>query len=129
MTGTKPWASHLIVSSQFIGGDVKGIALLRLLPFRIHAQLPEQVQAMQVISYTDARNSLKAVIDKVIDDQAPMLIHRREGGNAVLLSEEAYASMQETFYLMSNPANARALLRSIEQAKAGKAKKRQLLDV
>jgi antitoxin YefM len=90
-------------------------------------QLPEQVQAMQVISYTDARNSLKAVIDKVIDDQAPILIHRREGGNAV--SEEAYASMQETFYLMSNPANARALLRSIEQAKAGKAKKRQLLDV
>jgi antitoxin YefM len=96
---------------------------------RIHAQLPEQVQAMQVISYTDARNSLKAVIDKVIDDQAPTLIHRREGGNAVLMSEEAYASMQETFYLMSNPANARALLRSIEQAKAGKAKKRQLLDV
>jgi PHD/YefM family antitoxin component YafN of YafNO toxin-antitoxin module len=30
---------------------------------------------------------------------------------------------------MSNPANARALLRSIEQAKAGKAKKRRLLDV
>ena len=57
---------------------------------------------MQVISYTDARNSLKAVIDKVIDDQAPTLIHRREGGNAVLMSEEAYASMQETFYLMSN---------------------------
>jgi len=87
------------------------------------------VQAMQIISYTDARNSLKAVIDKVIDDQAPTLIHRREGGNAVLMSEEAYASMQETFYLMSNPANARALLRSIEQAKAGKAKKRRLLDV
>ena len=84
---------------------------------------------MRVISYTDARNSLKAVIDKVIDDQVPMLIHRREGGNAVLMSEEAYDSMQETFYLMSNPANARALLRSIEQAKAGKAKKRQLLDV
>jgi antitoxin YefM len=129
MTGTKPWASHLIASNQFIGGDVKGIALSRLLPFRIDEQLPEQVQAMQVISYTDARNSLKAVIDKVIDDQAPTLIHRREGGNAVLMSEEAYASMQETFYLMSNPANARALLRSIEQAKAGKAKKRQLLDV
>jgi len=86
-------------------------------------QRPEQVQTMQVISYTDARNSLKAVIDKVIDDQVPMLIHRREGGNAVLMSEEAYPSMQETFCLMSNPANARALLRSIEQAKAGKAKK------
>jgi len=58
---------------------------------------------MQVISYTDARNSLKAVIDKVIDDQAPTLIHRREGGNAVLMSEEAYASMQETFYFDVQP--------------------------
>jgi antitoxin YefM len=47
---------------------------------------------MHVISYTDARNSLKAVIDQVIDDQAPTLIHRREGGNAVILSEEAFSS-------------------------------------
>ena len=83
---------------------------------------------MQVISYTDARNSLKAVIDKVIDDQAPTLIHRREGGNAVLLSEEAFSSMQETLYLLSSPANARALLHSVAQLKAGKAKKRKLVE-
>ena len=83
---------------------------------------------MQVVSYTDARNSLKAVIDKVVEDQAPTLIHRREGGNAVILSEEAYTSMQETLYLLSNPANARALLRSVAQLKAGKAKKRKLQD-
>jgi len=83
---------------------------------------------MQVISYTDARNSLKAVIDKVIDDQAPTLIHRREGGNAVILSEEAYSSIQETLYLLSSPANARALMRSIEQLKSGKAKKRKLIE-
>ena len=83
---------------------------------------------MQVISYTDARNTLKAVIDQVIDDQAPTLIHRREGGNAVLMSEQAYSSMQETLYLLSNPANARALMRSGAQAKAGKAKARKLLD-
>ena len=84
---------------------------------------------MQVISYTDARNSLKAVIDKVIDDQAPTLIHRREGGNAVLLSEEAYSSIQETLYLLSSPANAHSLMRSIEQLKSGKAKKRKLVQI
>jgi len=27
MTGTRPWASHLIASNQFIGGDVKGCGL------------------------------------------------------------------------------------------------------
>ena len=83
---------------------------------------------MQVISYTEARNSLKAVIDQVIDDQAPTLIHRREGGNAVILSEKAYSSIQETLYLLSSPANARALMRSIDQVKAGKAKRRKLID-
>jgi antitoxin YefM len=106
----------------------EGCFTFKEIAFTIHAQLPEQVQTMQVISYTDARNSLKVVIDKVIDDQAPTLIHRREGGNAVLLSEEAYASMQETLYLLSNPTNARALMRLVAQAKAGKAKARKLID-
>jgi PHD/YefM family antitoxin component YafN of YafNO toxin-antitoxin module len=36
--------------------------------------------------------------------------------------------MQETLYLLSSPANARALMRSVAQLKAGKAKKRTLLD-
>ena len=44
------------------------------------------------------------------------------------MSEQAYSSMQETLYLLSNPANARALMRSVAQAKAGKAKARILLD-
>ena len=83
---------------------------------------------MQVISYTDARNALKAAMDQVIENQAPLLIHRREGGNVVLVSEQAYASAQETLYLLSNPANARALLHSVSQLKAGKAKKRKLLE-
>jgi antitoxin YefM len=46
----------------------------------------------------------------------------------VILSEEAFSSIQETLYLLSSPANARALLHSVAQLKAGKAKKRKLLD-
>lgn len=82
---------------------------------------------MQVISYTDARNSFKAVIDRVIDDQDVTLIHRRDGGNAVILSEAAYSRMTETLYLLSNPANAKALMGSIAEYKAGKAKRRDLI--
>lgn len=65
---------------------------------------------MQAISYTEARNSLKAVIDRVVDDQDAMLIHRRDCGDAVILSAELLASMQETLHLMFNPANAKALM-------------------
>ena len=82
---------------------------------------------MQVISYTDARNSFKTVIDRVIDDQDVTLIHRRDGGNAIILSEAAYSSMKETLYLLSNPANANVLMGSIAEFKAGKAKRCDLL--
>lgn len=82
---------------------------------------------MRVISFTQARRSLGVVIDQVIEDQEPTLIRRREGGNVVLLPEQTYNSMQETFYLLSTPANALTLMRSINQLKAGKAKKRKPL--
>ena len=82
---------------------------------------------MRVISYNQARKSLEVVIGQVIDDQEPALIRRREGGNVVLLPEQTYNSMQETLYLLSTPANALTLMRSINQLKAGKAKKRKPL--
>lgn len=83
---------------------------------------------MKIISYTDARNGLKAVIDGVVNDADITVITRREGGNAVVMSQAQYESMAETLYLLSNPANAAHLATSIAQHKAGKAKRRQLID-
>lgn len=83
---------------------------------------------MQTASYTEARGNFKAVIDRVIDDQDAVLIHRRSGGNAVLVSESAYNAMMETLHLLSSPANAAALARSIEQFRQGQATARQLIE-
>jgi antitoxin YefM len=82
---------------------------------------------MKIISYTDARNGLKAVLDGVVNDADIAVITRREGGNAVLMSQAQYESMAETLYLLSNPANASHLAASIAQHKAGKAKRRELV--
>lgn len=84
---------------------------------------------MHVTSYSEARENFKNIIDKTIDDADVTLIHRRKGGNAVLMSEDYYNSMVETLYLLSNPANAKRLAQSIEQHKAGKAQKRELINV
>ena len=83
---------------------------------------------MKIISYTDPRNGLKAVIDGVVNDADIAVITRREGGNAVVMSQAQYESMAETLYLLSNPANAAHLATSIAQPQAGKAKRRELLD-
>jgi antitoxin YefM len=75
---------------------------------------------MQVISYTQARKSLEAVINQVIEHQEAALIRRREGGNVVLLPEQTYNNMQETLHLFSTTANAQRLLMSVDQLNAGK---------
>ncbi len=74
---------------------------------------------MQVISYTQARKSLEAVIDQVIEHKESALIRRREGGNVVLLPEQTYNSMQETLHLFSTSANSQRLLWSVAQLKGG----------
>ena len=75
---------------------------------------------MKVISYTQARKSLKVVIGQVIEHQEAALIRRREGGNVVLLPEKTYNSMQETLHLLSTPANTLRLLNSVDQLKEAK---------
>jgi len=64
----------------------------------------------------------------VVNDEDIAVVTRRECGNAVVMSQAQYESMTETLYLLSHPANAAHLATSMAQHKAGKAKRRQLLD-
>lgn len=82
---------------------------------------------MRVISYTEARNSFKAVLDGVSDDQDITIINRRDGADAVVMSFDYYQSVMETLHLVSSPANSAKLAIAIAQDKAGKAKPRKLL--
>ena len=65
---------------------------------------------MKTISYTEAQNNLKSIIDTVAEEHEAIRIGRRDGENAVLLSESGYNGLQETLYLLNNPANAQRLL-------------------
>ncbi len=82
---------------------------------------------MQAISYSEARENLKSVIDKVVADRAPIAITRQRGEGAVLVSESEWASIEETLYLLRSPANARELLASIADLDAGKGVERELI--
>ncbi|HPY39987.1 MAG TPA: type II toxin-antitoxin system prevent-host-death family antitoxin [Thiolinea sp.] len=83
---------------------------------------------MRVISFTEARNSLKAVLDTVINDADTTIITRRDAPNAVVMSLDYYNSLMETVHLLSSPANAEHLRKSIAQFKAGKTTPRELVD-
>ena len=82
---------------------------------------------MRIITYSEARSSLKSVLDTVSDDADVTVISRRDGADAVVMSLDHYQSMMETMHLLSTPANAAHLAKSIAEHKAGKAVRRELL--
>jgi len=74
---------------------------------------------MQIISFTEARNSLKSVLDRVVNDADCTVITRRDSEDAVVMSLDYYDSLMETVYLLKSPANAEHLRKSIEQFNIG----------
>ncbi|MCL1929152.1 MAG: type II toxin-antitoxin system prevent-host-death family antitoxin [Treponema sp.] len=83
---------------------------------------------MNAITYTDLRQNLKTYMDKVIQDNDPLIITRKNNENLVLISIDEYNSLTETNYLLSNQANAEHLKKSIAQYKSGKIKTRKLYE-
>ncbi|MEZ8317677.1 MULTISPECIES: type II toxin-antitoxin system Phd/YefM family antitoxin [Vibrio] len=81
---------------------------------------------MNIVSFTEARNSLKSVLDRVVDDSDVTVITRRDSEDAVVMSLDHFNSMQETLYLMSSPKNAERLAESIAQLEVGNTTVREL---
>jgi antitoxin YefM len=83
---------------------------------------------MRIVNFSDARNSLRTVIDQVVEDADVTVIARRDAPDAVVMSFDHYSSLMETVHLLSSPANAAHLARSIAQARSGQAQRRELID-
>ncbi len=83
---------------------------------------------MKIISFTEARNGLKSVLDGVVNDADTTVITRRDAEDAVVMSLDYYNSLMETVHLLRSPANAAHLNRSIAQYKAGSTIQRDLID-
>lgn len=83
---------------------------------------------MKTISYSEARENLKSVIDRVVADRAPIAITRQRGEGAVLVSESEWASIEETMHLLASPANAKHLMDGIAQLDAGKGEEHELIE-
>jgi prevent-host-death family protein len=64
---------------------------------------------MTSLSATEARRRLYALIDEVGQSHEPVQIHGKRG-NAVLLSEDDWRSIQETLHLVSIPAMRESIL-------------------
>jgi antitoxin YefM len=74
---------------------------------------------MRVVTFSDAENQLKRVLDQVVDDATYTIIARQDAEDAVVMSLDHFNSLMETVHLLKSPANAAHLEKSIAQYRSG----------
>ncbi|MFM2312817.1 MAG: hypothetical protein RLZZ04_2093 [Cyanobacteriota bacterium] len=83
---------------------------------------------MKIVTFTEARNKLKNILDRVVEDADYTVITRRDADDAVVMSLDYFNSLLETVHLLKSPANAAHLARSIAQYEQGQVTEKDLLD-
>ena len=83
---------------------------------------------MQAMTYTNFRQNLRSVMNKVNEDVDTVVVTANDGNNIVVMSESEFNSWKETMYLLRSPANRKHILESVAQLDAGKGTRRELLD-
>jgi antitoxin YefM len=83
---------------------------------------------MNAITVKQAKRDIDRLIEQVIADAEPTVICNDKGEKAVLLSLDEFNSWQETIYLLSTPANAEHLQKSIAEARSGNLHERELIE-
>lgn len=70
---------------------------------------------MDKISYADFSTNLATHMDKVNQDNKPLLVTRKNAKPVVVMSLEYFQSYEETIYLMKSPRNAERLNQAISE--------------
>ncbi|MBN8706461.1 MAG: type II toxin-antitoxin system Phd/YefM family antitoxin [Bacteroidetes bacterium] len=83
---------------------------------------------MLAANFTEFRTDLKRYLDSVENNNETLIIKRGAGKGTVLMSLDEYNSIMETLHLLSSKANADRLYESIQQMKAGKVVRQNLIE-
>ncbi|MFO7980733.1 MAG: type II toxin-antitoxin system prevent-host-death family antitoxin [Candidatus Aminicenantes bacterium] len=83
---------------------------------------------MKSKTYTEVRENLSNIIEKVCEDHDPLIITKRRDKAVVMISLEDYESIEETAYLLRSPRNMQRLLESIKELEEGRGKERNLIE-
>ncbi len=69
-------------------------------------------------TYSNARNNLASLLERVTDEQEIVVINRRGREDVVLVSASELSSLLETAHLLRSPKNAQRLLKALHRAQA-----------
>ncbi len=75
---------------------------------------------MRSIAYNHVKKDLENLMDQLTDTHEPVIVERDKKRPVVMVDAEDFESLMETAYLLRSPANAKRLMRGLEEFKAGK---------
>ncbi len=81
---------------------------------------------MNTVTYSEFRQRLAPLMDKVHEDSAPLLVTRQNGLPVVVMTLEDFKAYEATFYLLSSKNNARRLDDAITELRSGKGVEKEL---
>lgn len=68
-------------------------------------------------TYTALRENLAAVLDRVVDQQETIIVHRRKGkGDVALIPAAELSGLVETAHLLRSPKNAKRLMTALNRS-------------
>lgn len=83
---------------------------------------------MQTLTVSETRANLKAVLDRVVADKAPIQIVRPKGEGVVMIAQSEWEGLEETLHLLGSPRNAERLLAAVKGLEAGDGEERALIE-
>lgn len=67
-------------------------------------------------TYSQAREQLKSLMDRAVDDREVILVRRRSGDAVAIIAADELQSLMETAHLLRSPKNAQRLLAALRRA-------------
>jgi antitoxin YefM len=81
---------------------------------------------MTETTYTNLRQSLAAVLDRVVNDREVVIVRRKGDQKVAMVPADELAGLMETAQLLRSPKNAKRLLSALRRATSRKGKPESL---
>ena len=81
---------------------------------------------MTETTYTNLRQSLASVLDRVVNDREVVIVRRKGDQKVAMVPSDELAGLMETAHLLRSPKNAKRLLSALRRATSRKGKPESL---
>lgn len=80
-------------------------------------------------TYSQAREQLKSLMDRAVDDREVIVVRRRTGGAVAMIAADELESLIETAHLLRSSKNAERLLTALTRARTDSLKPTSLIEL